>query len=504
MIVPAWPAVMGDDLRPRHAMRGDRDGSSEPERIVGAFSGRIFNPVLITLALIYVLWSWVHLPSSIWVRCLFACSLAMRMKPDVIIPFVLSCVQLKLQLAGRGTFDESQDLARQLTGYEQYAFILPTVTFFVRTLMAAVSAKAARRATFPFWLYGLYLAAMPFVVAGAVAAYGESGWTSGIRDYFVVGVYFYGLLMPGCSRKQLMQLVVGFTVIGLLTILGNLLVGMNSRQLWVLLPVAGSFAPLTVLGRGRLPTVCLALAYSILGAVSAVQATFTLVLLWTWNTFAGLGLGLFGWRGLRKTVVTGMSLALLLMTLSVFFVAAFTHDPTRELFEAVRGGQGSTYDRMTFKLLSDRGPIWWGAMCYLAENGSACGVPSPKFYIRSLSRAELWPYSTHSILLDPLLRLGYTAGPVLLLILLHSVIISCNAIARDADIAIGVLGLAVISNIVLGGATLPYMLNERASEHLHMVAGLLGVYGLGRQQSPQRRPQPAAHARAVPHPLPAT
>jgi hypothetical protein len=38
----------------------------------------------------------------------------------------------------------------------------------------------------------------------------------------------------------------------------------------------------------------------------------------------------------------------------------------------------------------------------------------------------------------------------------------------------------VISNILLGGATLPYVLNDRESEHLLMTAGLLGLYG-GRQ-----------------------
>ena len=62
--------------------------------------------------------------------------------------------------------------------------------------------------------------------------------------------------------------------------------------------------------------------------------------------------------------------------------------------------------------------------------------------------------------------------------LFYAVMVSRNAIARETDIGIAVLGLAVISNIVLGGATLPYMLNERAAEHIYMVAGLLGVYGM--------------------------
>ena len=444
----------------------------------GTIDGSIFNPTLIGIGIVYVLWSWVHLPSSIWVRSLFACYLIWRMKPDVIIPFVLSCVQLRIQLGGRGSFDEAQDMAMQMTGFEQYAFMLPCVLYATRTFFAALSARVARRAEFPFWLYNLYLFGMLFVIAGALSAYGKPGWTAGVRDYCVVGLSFYGLLMPACSKSQLMQLATGFAILGLLTVMGNLLIGYQSRQLWVLLPIAGSFAPLVIFGRGSLWHCCLAVFYSVAGAFFAAEATFTLLLLWVWNTIAGMCLGPFGRKTLRWAVVTGLTYALLLLTLGMFFYAAFAHDPTRELYETVRGGQGSTYDRMTFKLLADRGPIWWGAMRQVVENPTLCGVPAPEFVIRSLGKEQVWPYSTHSILLDPLLRLGLVAGPILLLILFHTVMVARNAVARENDIGIAVLGLAVISNIVLGGATLPYMLNERAAEHIYMAAGLLGVYGL--------------------------
>ena len=456
---------------------GDASAYRRPAT-TGTIDGSIYNPVLIAVGIVYVLWSWVHLPSSIWVRSLFACYLIWRMKPDVIIPFVLSCVQLRIQLGGRGSFDDAHDMTMQMTGFEQYAFILPCVLYAVRTFFAALSARVARRAQFPFWLYNLYLFGMLFVISGALSAYGKPGWTAGIRDHCVVGLYFYGLLMPACSKSQLMQLATGFAILGLLTVLGNLLVGYQSRQLWVLLPIAGSFAPLVILGRGSLWHCCLAVCYSVAAALFAVEATFTLLLLWVWNTIAGACLGPFGRKSLRWSVVTGLTYALLVTTLGMLFYAAFAHDPTRELHDSVKGGQGSTYDRMTFKLLADRGPIWWGAMQELQQNPTVCGTPAPEFVIRALGKEQIWPYSTHSILLDPLLRLGLVAGPILLLVLFHAVVVSRNAVARESDIGIAVLGLAVISNIVLGGATLPYMLNERAAEHIYMAAGLLGVYGL--------------------------
>jgi len=469
----------------------------------GTIDGSIFNPYLIAVAIVYVVWSWVHLPSSIWVRSLLACYLIIRMKPDVIIPFVLSCVQLRIQFGGRGSFDDTQDLAIQMTGFEQYAFIIPSVLYFIRTFFAAMSARVTRRAQFPFWLYNIYLFGMLFVVIGAISAYGEAGWTAGVRDYCVVGLYFYGLLMPACSKRQLMQLATGFAILGLVTVAGNLLIGYQSRQLWVLLPIAGSFAPLVVLGRGRLWHCCMAVTYSLAGAFFAAEATFTLLLLWVWNTIAGVCLGPFGRKTLRRALVTGLTYALLVVTLGMFFYAAFAHDPTRDLHDALKGGQGSTYDRMTFKLLADRGPIWWGAMRQVAENPTVCGTPAPQFPIRSLGKEQIWPYSTHSILLDPLLRLGLVAGPILLLILFHAVIVSRNAIAREIDIGIAVLGLAVISNIVLGGATLPYMLNERAAEHIYMAAGLLGVYGGRKMAARPAMPQTGAPFARHPQALPA-
>jgi len=485
-----------DVSRPHAPARRDDAVVAERPSTAALFPGSVFNPVLIAAAVAYVIWSWVHLPSSIWVRCLLACYLVVRMKPDIIIPFVLSCVQLRLQLAGGGSFDETQDLALQMTGFEQYAFMIPCALYAVRTSVAALSARVARRAEFPFWLYGLWLIGLVGVVTGAVSAYGETGWTAGVRDYFVVGMYFYGLLMPACSKAQLMQLVVGFTVLGLITVLANLFVGYSSRQLWVLLPIAGSFAPLVIFGRGRLLHCCLAVAYSAASVIFALEATFTLVLLWLWNTIAGISLGPFGRQSFRRAIVTGLTYALLVMTVTMFFYAAFAHDPTLDLHEKLKGGQGSTYDRMTFKLLSDRGPIWWGAMRELYEHPTVCGIPSPKFPIRSLGKESIWPYSSHSILLDPLLRLGFFAGPVLLLVLFHAVMVARNAVAREADIGIAVLGLAVISNIVLGGATLPYMLNERAAEHMFMVAGLLGLYGM--QQRPARpRRSPVVRREAV-------
>ena len=156
--------------------------------------------------------------------------------------------------------------------------------------------------------------------------------------------------------------------------------------------------------------------------------------------------------------------------------------------ESSRGG--SLFDRMNYKLCGDRGPIWWGAMLELVENPTLCGVPAPTFIMRSHGTEGVWKFSTHNIVLDPLLRLGIVAGPILLIVLVHAVLVAKNAVMNESSIGVVVIALAVISNIALGGATLPYMLSDREAEHMFMAAGLLGVYAIGKRGM-RRRSSPA-------------
>ena len=463
----------------------------------GTIDGSIFNPALIGIGIVYVLWSYVHLPSSIWVRSLLACYLIWRMKPDVIIPYVLTCAQLRVDLivkvGGDAMGEMSSDMAGSLTGFEQYAFALPCVVQNARTLVAALSARVVRRAEFPFWLYGLYLIGMLFVVTGAIYASGSRGWTAAVREYGNVGLYFYGLLLMACSPQKCLQLAAGFSVIGMLVVVANILVGYHSRQLWVLLPIAGSCAPLLILRGGKILWCASGVLYAFVGFVFAYSATFTVLLLWAWNLFAGVLLGLFRGVAIRRVAINVLTYGLFVISFGMLFYGAFAHDSSLDLHATIRAGQGSTFDRMTFKLCSDRGPLWWGAMQELLEHPTLCGNPAPAFMIRALGKDQLWTFSTHSIWLDPLLHCGCVAGPLLLFILIHMVIVSKNAIANNEGVGVAMLGLAVISNVVLGGATLPYVLQDRSAEHLLMAAGLLGVYGMRKGASRVASPQTGAH-----------
>jgi hypothetical protein len=458
----------------------------------------VVNWYLIAAATIYVAWSWVHLPSSIWVRSLLACYLIWRMKPDVIIPYMLTGVQLRLHLrAGLESVDGfggAADIAQSLTGYEQYAFTLPCVLYAVRTVFAAISSNAPRRDEFPFWLYFLYLVGMLFVLTGAVLASGTGGWTAGIRAYCLVSLYFYGLLLPAVSPRQCTKLAVGFSIFGMMVFLLYLLVGFRSRQLWLLLPLAGSFAPMLLFRGGRLRDLIVASIYSAAGLWVGVSATFTVLLQWVWSTIAGICLGPFRTQAGRGTIASALTYSLFMFSVGLLFYGAFAHDPTKDAMEVARSG--STMDKINYKLTGDRGPIWWGAMRYLVENPTMCGRPTWEYPVVSHGKETVWPFSTHNIVLDPLLRLGAVAGPIVLLILVQAVLVARNAVASNASIGVVVLGLTVISNIVLGGATLPYILNDREAEHIVMTAGLIGVYGIRRSSGRGRSAVSGAISRA--------
>lgn len=442
----------------------------------GFVDSEVVNWYLIALALIYVVWSLVHLPSSIWARSLLACYLIWRMKPDIILPFMLSGVQLRLQLSDAAGQLDTSDLASQLTGYEQYAFAVPCVFYAVRTFVAALSARAARRDVFPFWLYGLYLCGMPFVLAGALSANREAGWTTGVRCYCLISMYFYGHLLPRCSPRQMGRLLTGFAICGFVFVTASLLAKFGSRQLWILLPLSGCLAPMLVFRGFPLGKTLAAIAYSVVGGIFGLQATFTIMLQWLWGMGAGICLGPLRSPASRRAVAWWLAFSLFVTCPALMLYGAFSHDPSLDLL-AVSKENATTSDYINYKLFSDRGPIWWGAIRQLVDDPTICGTPAPKYIIHTHGKDVIWPYSTHNIILDPLLRLGPVAGSILLLVLVHACLVARNAMGNSAELAVAPLAVMVVSNILLGGATLPYVLNDRESEHLLMTAGLLGLYG---------------------------
>lgn len=438
-------------------------------------SASVINPYLIAIGILYIVWSWVHLPSSIWMRSIFVCYLVWRMRPDVILPMLLSSIQLKVQLGSLEDMEALQDVVSQLTGFEQYAFSVPAILYSVRTFFAVLSVRSARRDEFPFVLFGLYLLGVPFVLTGTVWGFGEAGWTQLVRTYSFLSLYFYGCLLPRIAYREINRLVTGLAVAGGIILLLAIFARFHSRQVWLLMPLIGALAPLVVFRRSGLLASAAASVNSFVGFTYGVSATFTILLEWVVGTVLGTGIAWAKSPSLRRFVAAAIFWSLLAMNVSFMLYAAVNHDPTLEGFLKMRESD-SSQARAWFKLLNDRGPLWWGAMKEIYERPTVCGVTQPRFMITALGRNQMWPYSTHNIILDPLLRFGVVVGPIILILFICATATARRALAHDSHSGVQVLAIMILSNVLIGGITLPYVMNEREGEYLLMIAGLLTAY----------------------------
>jgi len=436
------------------------------------------NWLLLGIAGFYLAWSWIHLPSSIWARCLFACYLIWRMKPDIILPYTLTCFQLKLNFSGRSIYSELQasqieDFSRSLTGYESYAFAIPCVLFAVRCFIASISAANMQRKYLPTRLYALYLAGAPFVIWAALSSLGTTGWTGGVRLYCMVGLYFYGLLMPGCGPRCLTGIAKGLLVVGTAIFTLALFASFMNRQIFLLMP----FPPASVFGlivsHGTFATLAVALAGSVSSLVAARAATFTMGLIWAWSAVAsGLlflsAVSTFA-RAFTINLLTGG--ALLFSIGFVGFAAAY-HNPLK-----VEVSKDDTrWERLNYKLFADRGPIWFGAMKSIVSDPSVVGRPNSPYEVKSHAKTVMWPWSTHNVFLDLWHRLGLIAGSIGVIMLLYTAWAARGAIALDRSYGVTILGLAVIAAIIVGGTTVPYVTGDRQGEPVLIAAGMLGLY----------------------------
>jgi hypothetical protein len=438
-------------------------------------SASVINPYLIAIGILYIVWSWVHLPSSIWMRSIFVCYLVWRMRPDVILPMLLSSIQLKVQLGGLEDMAALEDVVSSLTGFEQYAFSVPAILYGVRTFFAVLSVRSARRDAFPFVLFGLYLLGVPFVLTGTIWCFGESGWTQLVRTYSFLALYFYGCLLPRISYREIDRLVTGLAIVGGIIVLLAIVVRLHSRQVWLLMPLIGALAPLVVFRRSGLLTCVAASVNSFVGFTYGVSATFTILLEWVAGTVLGTGIAWAKSPSLRRLVAAAIFWSLLAINVSFMLYAAVNHDPTLEGFLKMRESDSSR-GRAWFKLLNDRGPLWWGAMNEIYEHPTVCGLAQPKYMIVALGKSEMWPYSAHNIILDPLLRFGVVVGPIILLVFICATATARRALAHDSHSGVQALAIAILSNVLIGGITLPYVMNEREGEYLLMIAGLLTAY----------------------------
>jgi hypothetical protein len=439
------------------------------------------NIWLILAACGYLAMSYFAFVPSIWVRMLLACVLILRMKPDIIIPYCLCCMQLKLMFAWQGDgLIDSGDVTAGLTGFESYSFAVPTILISVRAAFAAVSSRVDRRG-FPWWLYGLWLVVAIPVIVGAFVNMGTGrGWTGGMRMYSIVGGIFYGLLLPRMSPRQTDRLAAGLAVITAVYSVIGLVTRFGSKIGFILGPIGASWAI-----AGLLPPTAPVAAVAMLaltGFTSLFRGTKMVFMTWVWCVLAGVIEAVMraDWRRPRGL------LALYVVSTAIACATLFSVAITRQVNEKQQFDT-SFWGQLEMKLLADRGPIWWGGLCIVVDEPSLFPTPERPFMINWFGVEQLWPNGPHNLVLELMNQLGTVAGPMSVLVMAYVVCSSVRALSRDRGRGVRALLTAAICSILVGGLTLPYVVGDRLGEITLFTAGAALASSWAMQEAARRQ-----------------
>ena len=449
------------------------------------------NPALIAIALVYLAWSYFHLSSSIWARLALASLLIIRMRPDIIIPYCLTCLQLRLHLfakaAGGNDPDGLADVFEGLTGFESYAFSIPPVLMMVMTVLAFVGVRKDRR-QFPNRLFWLWAVGSFFVLAGAVTSMGGGrGWTGSIRIYSVVGSCFYGMLMPTLDQRQMTRLAGGLAFLGTAMCVLSLCFGFMTHVLFMLMPLVAVWCVSGLLAGPRRGLSAITMA--ITGSLCLFMMTFMTALTWLWAAAAGI-IEYFG-KPVRGRPARGM--AWLVGGTAIACVLLFYVGVTQKITEK-QAVDDSVLARLQFKIFSDRGPVWSGGLRLVTEEPTWLAIPERPFIVHWFDEEVLWVAGTHNLELDLLRQLGWVAGPIAALVLAYVAWSLVIVIQNDESRGSRALATAAICCIVVGGLTLPYIVRDRVGETMLMSAGLVIASQRARASAERVARSTAAHA----------
>jgi hypothetical protein len=418
---------------------------------------------LIGAALVYVAMSYFLLVPSIWLRLVLASLLILRMRADIIIPLCLSCLQLKLnfQESMSDVADIASGTIAGLTGFESYAFAIPPLLISVRTAFALPSTRTDRRG-FPTWLYAVWLFGGAFIVVGAFVNLGTTrGWTGGMRMYSIVGCLFYGLLMPRPSLRQIDRLAGGLAAIGMILYAAAATGRFSTKILFVLAPICIAWGVTGVLGPVGIRSATAALMLAVTSVPILVSSTFTVFGTWLWSGLAAV-LQCTTRPGGRRlpTRMVWMVIVSAVVLSSVFLFGLTRRIGERSIHDSTMLG------RMEWKLYADRSPLWWGCIKIISEEPSLLPTPERPFMVEWFGVKALWEFGPHNLVLELLNQLGVVAGFISIVVLVYFVGRCVVVLTQDRSRGVQTLAIATIGGIMVGGLTLPYMIQDRIAEYL--------------------------------------
>lgn len=454
-------------------------------------AAKTINWLLISIAAGYLAWSAIHLPSSIWIRAVLFSFLVIRMKPDVILPLLMVTPQLRwlfLTQAERGdSFDVLRDVYEQLTGAEQYAFTIPMIIIPIRVALAWSSSHPAGFPSrlFVAWLAGgLLVAFNTFLQMGAVGS-----WAYAIRIYSVVGMYFFGMLLPQISDHELKKLVAGVMVLALPLYAIGLVKGSATQLLYVVSPLAvGAAVQGLTNGRAAIRHFLLSAAVLAIGIIFSIQnhsmmhaVVFTYAAICVFCLVkVPLSSGMRRWLASILSVTTVLSI-IMLMTLAIYQF----HVDAQVRRQAVTEG---TQDYVGFKLFEERATIWYGQVKHLVTKANpVMPVYGDPFEVQLPGRTALWVNTPHNLILAVVRLYGFVVGGIVFMVIGHMLVWSTRVVWLKSHSLWAVIGLAAVASTVVGGLTLEYVITEWQAEWFLALVGMAAAVAISQQREGERR-----------------
>lgn len=443
---------------------------------IASTEAKTINWLLIGIASIYLVWSAVHLPTSIWARAILFSLLLIRMKPDVILPMLMVTPQmtwLLLTQAERGdSYSVLENVYAQLTGAEQYALTVPIILIPMRVLLGW---SANRLPGFPSTLFILWLAGGVLVLTNTVLQIGSTAsWGHAIRTYSVMGMYFFGMLLPQISEREINKLLLGIMIIAIPLYVIGLKKDSATQLLYVVSPLAVGTAVFYTVQR-RVPISIRGLAIGTIGLGSyfaSVNHSMMHSGAFAYAAFAVLGLSVVpSFRGSRRMQAALLGFGTLVTVLGLMTVAIWQFHRDGQVRRTATT-EGAT-DYVSFKLFEERATIWYGQVVHLlTEANPVMPVFGQPFEVQLAGQRVRWSITPHNLPLAVLRLFGFVAGSAALLVLGHLLVASTRVLWLKSDTLWMVVGVASLANVLIGGLTLEYVITEWQSEWFLALAGL--------------------------------
>jgi len=484
------------------------------QRIAGRFRSDLWLGDFETLAVLATLaLEFVFAYPAVIARLLLVGVLTLRARAAS-VPAILLC-QLyasDFQLADMQSYEYLLD-RYEASRVSIFGLPLTTNYVFAACLTISVVTRFASRPDMfrgivPGFLIVLWCSCFPIAVIAALVSFVDKtvSWSAPVRDAMMAGCFFYGIVLADDSavirRVITHRLMPMFTAMLVLALLGYfyargmywitaagpavLITSLCVRRAGVSRWFAIGYFSLTMAyAFAWYPT---AFGHQVAKALySDTATTFALNGMWL-GAAAVTPVAIFFLRRsqmlsrrvapraippLRTLSAVSAAVIMVLFPIAVAFASyRVTVEFSSKKFTADLPWQ----ERIVFKLLFDRAPIYRGAIDEVLRPPFFFKVGQRESYTMTLSGdKQPWPAGSHNLILEELRRNGWYSGAVCLAIIISSMMWACTALFRTRDPMLAWYSAATFVTLIISGMTSHVAMETNASVWMLAPAGICAV-----------------------------